>query len=96
MTRQERDAVLQIARTPFFVVCALLLLFGANLGLSFVALGRFNLVLNLAIAAVMIGLITVIFMELDRANGIQRFAAGIGVFWLFFLFFLGFADYLSR
>jgi caa(3)-type oxidase subunit IV len=96
MTRQERDAIWQIARTPFFVVCALLLLFAANLGLSFIALGRFNLVLNLAIAAVMIGLITVIFMELDRANGIQRFAAGIGVFWLFFLFFLGFADYLSR
>lgn len=96
MTRQERDAILQIARIPFVVVCVLLLLFGANLGLSFLPLGRFNLVLNLAIAAVMIGLITVIFMELNRANGIQRLAAGIGVFWLFFLFFLGFGDYLSR
>jgi cytochrome c oxidase subunit IV len=96
MTKEERDAIRQIARTPFLVVCGLLLLFGANLGLSFVALGRFNLVLNLAIAAIMIGLITVIFMELDRANGIQRIAAAIGVFWLFFLFFLGFADYLSR
>lgn len=96
MTREERDAIRQIARTPFLVVCALLLLFGANLGLSFIALGRFNLVLNLAIAALMIGLITVNFMELNRANGIQRLAAGVGVFWLFFLFFLGFADYLSR
>jgi len=96
MTKEERDALWRITRTPLLVVCALLLLFGANLGLSFVALGRFNLVLNLAIAALMIGLITVIFMELDRANGIQRFAAGIGVFWLFFLFFLGFVDYLSR
>lgn len=96
MTRDEWDAIRQIARTPFLVVCVLLVLFGANLGLSFLALGRFNLVLNLAIAALMIGLITVIFMELNRANGIQRLAAGIGVFWLFFLFFLGFADYLSR
>lgn len=96
MTKQERDAILEIARTPFLVVCMLLLLFGANLGLSFVALAQFNLVLNLAIAAVMIGLITVVFMELNRANGIQRFAAAIGIFWLFFLFFLGFADYLSR
>lgn len=96
MTREERDAIWQIARTPFLVVCVLLLLFGANLGLSFIALGRFNLVLNLAVAVLMIGLITIVFMELNRANGIQRFAAGIGVFWLFFLFFLGFADYLSR
>lgn len=96
MTRQERDAIWQLARTPLLVVCVLLLLFGANLDLSFVSLGRFNLVLNLAIAAVMIGLITVIFMELNRANGIQRIAAGVGLFWLFFLFLLGFADYLSR
>lgn len=96
MTREEWDAIRQIARAPFLVVCVLLLLFGANLGLSFIALGRFNLVLNLAVAALMIGLITIVFMELNRANGIQRLAAGVGVFWLFFLFFLGFADYLSR
>lgn len=96
MTREERQAVWALARTPLLVMVALLVLLGANLGLSFLALGSFNLVVNLAVAVVMIGLIAVIFMELDRASGVHRLAAGVGLFWLLFLFVLSFADYLSR
>ena len=59
-------------------------------------MGPMNLVVSLVIAAVKVAIIVAIFMELPKATGIQILAAGIGVFWLSFLFLLGFADYLSR
>ncbi len=96
MTPEERHRIIAIARAPSLVLLGLVLLFGANLGLSFAALGRFNLVANLLIAAAMVALIALFFMELIRSSAIHRLAAVVGIFWLMFFFVLGFADYLTR
>ena len=37
------------------------------MGLAFVPLGSLNVVLSLSLAAIMAGLVSVLFMELDRA-----------------------------
>jgi cytochrome c oxidase subunit 4 len=68
----------------------------ATIAIAYVHLGPMNLVVALTIAAIKVAIIAVIFMELREASGVQLLAAGIGVFWLLFLFILSFSDYLSR
>ena len=67
-----------------------------TIALAYVPMGGMNLVASLIIAAAKVAIIVVIFMELPKSSAVQKLAAGVGGFWLLFLFLLAFADYLSR
>ncbi len=96
MTRDEFRPVWRLARGPFYGLLALTVFLGATISIAYVHLGPMNLVVALAIAAIKVGIIGMIFMELRHESAIHRLAAGIGLFWLSFLFLLSGADYLSR
>jgi cytochrome c oxidase subunit 4 len=96
MTRQEVRQIWHLVRLPFAALVALTIFLGSTIAIAYVPLGPVNLVVALVIAAIKVAIIAVIFMELREARGIQLLAAGVGVFWLMFLFLLSFADYLSR
>ena len=96
MTRDEMRQIRHLVRQPFLALIALTVFLGGTIAIAYVHLGPMNLVVSLVIAAIKVAIIAVIFMELRHARGIQLLAAGVGVFWLMFLFLLSFADYLSR
>ena len=68
----------------------------ANVGLAFVPLGSLNVVLSLSLAAIMAGLVSVLFMELDRAVASLRIAAAAGPICLLVMLLLTFSDLVTR
>jgi cytochrome c oxidase subunit IV len=96
---EHRQRIRQLVKRPLLALIALTVLLCLTIGLSFAPLGEMgigNLIVSLIIAGAKIAIIVVIFMELPKGSAVQQLAAGVGVFWLSFLFLLGFADYLSR
>ena len=81
---------------PLAVWVALLVLLTISAGSAYAPLGPFNAAINLAIAAVMLGLLATFLMNLRLANALVRLFAASGLFWLIFMFALTFVDYLSR
>lgn len=75
---------------------ALVLLLAATTGLAFVPLGRWNIVVALAIGATKALIVVIIFMELNRSSGLVRVFACAGFLWLLILLGLTGADYASR
>ena len=74
-------------------MCALL---AATCTLSFVPLGRANLMVSMGIAAVKAALVGAVFMRLFEPNPLNRLAAAAGLIWIFVMFLLVFGDYLTR
>jgi len=91
-----RSTIWPLLKTPLLALIALTLLLCLTITLSYVPLGEGNLVLSLLIAAAKVAIIVIVFMELPKGMAVQQLAACVGVFWLLFLFVLGFADYLTR
>lgn len=75
---------------------ALMLLLGTTTGLAFVPLGKFNLIVAIAIAAIKASIVVIFYMELRRSSGLVRVFAGAGSLWLLILLGLTGADYSSR
>ena len=92
----DHATIRQLVKRPLLALIALTCLLCLTIGLSYVPMGSMNLVVSLIIAGTKIAIIVVSFMELPKGSAVQQLAAGVGVFWLTFLFLLGFADYLSR
>lgn len=63
---------------------------------AYLPLGRFNLVLSLAIAVAKATLVVLFFMQLRRPNPLLRLAASAALVFMAFLFTLTFADVLTR
>ncbi|WP_448206938.1 cytochrome C oxidase subunit IV family protein [Azospirillum sp. sgz302134] len=74
----------------------LLALLGLTLGLAYVPMGTFNIVVALCVSAAKAALVVTIFMKLFRGPVLTRVAAGAGLFWLAILFSLAATDYLTR
>ena len=75
---------------------ALMVLLAITVASSLVGLGRFNLSINLAIAAAKALLVATIFMELRASSPSVRLAAIAGLMWLLLLCGLALADFLVR
>lgn len=75
---------------------ALVVLLATTTGLAFVPLGRWNIVVALAIATAKALIVVIVFMELRRSSGLVRVFAGAGFLWLLILLGLTGADYSSR
>lgn len=86
-------------RPPIRLVVTLAVLLGlmaGNIALAFIEPGSFSPLAQVAIAVAMASIVLAIFMELDRGVSLFWIFAGAGFFWLAILFFLTWADYLTR
>ena len=86
-------------RPPVRIVVAWLLLLAmaaGNIGLAFIGLGALSPIVHGVVAAAMALIVLAVFMELDRGASLFWVFAGAGFFWLWILFFLTAADYLTR
>ncbi len=83
-------------RSVWLSWAALVALLAATTGLAYVPLGRAALPAALAVASVKAAVIVLVFMELARATGLTRIAAGAGLFWLCVLLGMPAIDYLNR
>ena len=86
-------------RPPVRLVVTLVVLLGlmaGNIALAFIELGSFAPFAHVAIAVTMATIVLAVFMELDRGASLFWVFAGAGFFWLAILFFLTWADYLTR
>ncbi len=78
------------------VYAALLALLGATIGVAALDLGRWNLILALAIAGIKAALVLWFFMHLKERDDAVWVFAGAGFAWLALLLTLSFSDYLTR
>jgi cytochrome c oxidase subunit IV len=83
-------------RANFAVFAALLALLGATVGLAYVDLGKWNLFVALAIAAVKAALIVLIFMHVRYSHRLVWVFSSAGLLWLTILLVLTLVDYGSR
>jgi cytochrome c oxidase subunit 4 len=74
----------------------LVVLLAATTGLAFLPLGRWNLVVAIAIASLKALIVVIFFMELRRSSGLVRVFAAAGFLWLLILLGLTGADYANR
>jgi cytochrome c oxidase subunit IV len=77
-----------------YLVCMVLL--AATMGVSFLKLGPFNVVLNMSISATKTLLVAWFFMHVRESSGLVRLASASALFWLLILFGLSLSDYLTR
>jgi cytochrome c oxidase subunit 4 len=89
-------STLRLWRKPSLIWLALMLLLGLTVGSAYIPLGVVNGIINYTVATAKAALVLIFFMHLDRSRAAIRLAAGVGVFWLLFLFSLSFSDYLTR
>lgn len=88
-----------MAKPPGNVVISwlmLLALLAMTLGLAFVSMGKFNLVVALTIGWIKGLIVGLVFMKLTGRPSLRWVFAGAGFFWLLFMFGLTMADYTSR
>lgn len=83
-------------RTYFLVFTALLVLTATTVGVTFVNLGRLNLIIALLIAVTKASLVVYIFMDVRQSSGLTKLFVGAGLFWVGVLMVLTFSDYLTR
>ncbi len=74
----------------------LLVLLALTAASALVALGPFNIVVNLGISFAKTLLVAFFFMHLRASGGLIRLVAVVGLLWLCLLIGLSLADYLTR
>ena len=94
--QNTRPSSWRLWKEPGLTWILLLVLSAVSYGTAYLPLGDGNVAVNLLIAAVMVGLLFVILMDLKSAKAIVRTVACAGFFWLILMFTLTFNDYLSR
>ena len=86
-----------VAKKVYFSVFAALMFFTAlTVGVTFFELGRFNLIIALAIAFTKATLVVFIFMHVRQSSPLTKIFIIAGLFWFAILIALTFSDYLSR
>jgi cytochrome c oxidase subunit IV len=74
----------------------LLALLALTWAIAYVDLGRFNLIVALAVAIAKAIVIALFFMHIKGSSRLLHFAAMAGVIWLLFLISLTLGDYITR
>ncbi len=78
------------------VYVVLLVLTGSNIGLAFVDLGRFNVIVAVVIAVCQATLAALYFMDLRDSSRLTWLVASVAVAWLIILITATIADVLMR
>jgi cytochrome c oxidase subunit IV len=94
--QEWRQSAWQLWKGPSIAWLVLIALFAANFFLAYLPLGAGNLALSLAIAALMVAVLTSFLMGLRNSKALIRIVAGAGLFWTSLMFVLTFCDFLSR
>jgi cytochrome c oxidase subunit 4 len=94
--QEWRQSAWQLWKAPSVAWLALVALFAANFFLAYLPLGAGNLALSLAVAALMIAVLSTLLMGLRNSRALIRLVAGAGLFWTSLMFALTFCDFLSR
>lgn len=74
----------------------LLLLVGVSLLTAFLGLGQLAPILEFGIAATQAAIVFILFMRLKGPPSLKWLFAGVGFFWLSFLYGLSMTDYTTR
>jgi cytochrome c oxidase subunit 4 len=83
-------------KTYFAVWAALTILTFTTLGVAYLDLGIFNIVVAITIAIIKMLMVVIIFMHVRQADSLTRLFVGAGFLWLAILLALILSDYLSR
>ena len=78
------------------IILVLMLLTAITVAAAFVNLGRFNIVVALAIATVKATLVVLFFMHAKYSPKRTKMVILAGIFWLMILLFMTLSDYASR
>jgi cytochrome c oxidase subunit 4 len=78
------------------IFAALLTLTFTTVAVTYVDLGRVNLIIAMAIAFTKASLVVFFFMEVKQSSALTKLFVAAGLFWLAILMVLTFSDYLSR
>ena len=86
-----------VPRSTCYMVFAALLIFTAlTVGVTYIELGRFNLVIALLIAITKASLVVLFFMNVKNSSALTKLFVVAGLFWMGFFVLLTFSDYVSR
>jgi cytochrome c oxidase subunit 4 len=78
------------------VFAALLTLTAVTVGVTYIHMGRFNLVAALLIAIAKASLVVLFFMNVKNSSALTKLFVVAGLFWMALLILLTFSDYVSR
>ena len=78
------------------IITTLLILTGLTVYASYVNLGKFNIVVALAIATLKATLVVLFFMHAKYSPRRTQLVIIVGIFWLALLLFMTLSDYVSR
>jgi cytochrome c oxidase subunit 4 len=92
----KRHFAWHLWKAPAIAWLVLIILFAITLASAYLPLGAGNIAVNLAIAAVMVGVLVIFLMDLRNATILIRIVALAGIFWSILMFALTFNDYLFR
>lgn len=96
MSEHEHSEHIVSPGTYLVIILTLLALTGITVAAAYVNLGRFNIVVALAIATVKATLVVLIFMHAKYVPQRTKLVIIAGIFWLALLLFLTLSDYASR
>jgi cytochrome c oxidase subunit IV len=82
--------------TYLAIIVTLMVLTGITVWAAFVDLGRFNIVVALAIATTKATLVVLFFMHAKYSPRRTQLVIIAGIFWLAILLFMTMSDYISR
>ena len=80
----------------YTVFGGLMVLLGATVAISYIHLGKLNVIAALTIAVIKAVLIILYFMHVRYSSRLLWIFVGAGFFWLGILFALSFSDFLTR
>ena len=83
-------------RAYYLVYFALLFFTATTVVVTFVHLGRFNLIVALLIAFTKASLVVWIFMDVRDSSPLTKIFIGAGIFWFLIMIVLTFSDYMTR
>jgi cytochrome c oxidase subunit 4 len=75
---------------------ALMLLLALTWTVGYINLGRFNLIIALAIAIIKASLVALFFMHIKGSSRLLHLAMAVGVIWLLIMLSLTLTDYFTR
>jgi cytochrome c oxidase subunit IV len=84
------------ARAYYLVFAALMVLTVTTVAVTYVELGRLNLIIALLIAFTKATLVVLIFMDVRQSSALTKLVVASGLFWLMIMIVLTFSDYISR
>lgn len=96
MSEQEHSEHIVPPTTYLIIISVLLLLTGTTVWAAFVNLGRFNIVVALAIATLKATLVVLFFMHAKYSPKRTKLIILAGIFWLALLLFMTLSDYITR